>query len=291
MRGCLHAALAILASLRWVALRATAKTGPPGLRWVHAALAILASLRWVALRATAKTGPPGLRWVHAALAILASLLPACRGDVPPARPAAPAVLSQVEAVRAGRTATITATAPLTPEEWEALRGLPGLRVLDLRAGRADDERARTILASLPDVERLVLRESPLTDEGFVALAGLATLRDLNVPQAACTAAGVRALAALPHLRAVRLGGPRLRDGDICAALTALPGLRSLHLIDVPIGDRGLDLLAGMDGLWNLYLDGAGVSDGAWSRYFEARPHVHVHVDQAHHDRDPGRHDH
>jgi hypothetical protein len=47
----------------------------------------------------------------------------------------------------------------------------------------------------------------------------------------------------------------------------------------------------MDGLWNLYLDGAGVSDEAWSRYFGARPTVHVHVDQAHHDRDPGRHDH
>jgi hypothetical protein len=60
---------------------------------------------------------------------------------------------------------------------------------------------------------------------------------------------------------------------------------------VPIGDAGLDVLARMDGLWNLYLDGAGVSDEAWSRYFGARPTVHVHVDQAHHDRDPGRHDH
>jgi hypothetical protein len=43
-------------------------------------------------------------------------------------------------------------------------------------------------------------------------------------------------------------------------------------------------------LWNLYLDGAGVSDGAWERYFALHPEVHVHVDQAHHDRDPNRHE-
>jgi hypothetical protein len=44
----------------------------------------------------------------------------------------------------------------------------------------------------------------------------------------------------------------------------------------------------LPGLQTLYLDGAGVSDEAWSRYFQRHPDVHVHVDQAHHDRDPGR---
>jgi hypothetical protein len=332
-----HAARAILASLRRVALRATAKTGPPGLGPVHAALAILASLRVPAERsrwspvslegerpreplhgasvdlapdaprnmrpmarhrvrpAAEASRPPGAIRSHpravAPLVVLTVLLAACHADAPPVQPAAPTVVSQVEAVRAGRTATITATTPLSPAEWEALRGLSGLRVLELQAGRADDDRARTILATLPDVERLVLRASPLTDEGFAALAGLTTLRDLNVPQAACTAAGVRSLAALPQLRAVRLGGATLHGSDVCEALVTLPGLRSVHLIDVPIGDQGLDVLARLAGLWNLYLDGAGVSDEAWSRYFEARPDVHVHVDQAHHDRDPARHDH
>jgi hypothetical protein len=224
-----------------------------------------------------------------ACAVVAALA-GCRAPPGPP-PATPSVIEQVEAVRAGRTDTITATAPVSPAEWESLRGLSGLRVLEIRSGAADDERARTILATLPDVERLVLRESPLTDAGFETLARLEILRDLNVPQAACTAAGVRALAQLPGLRALRLGGVRGSGTEVCEAVTALSGLRSLHLIDVPIGDAGLDVLARMDGLWNLYLDGAGVSDEAWSRYFGARPTVHVHVDQAHHDRDPGRHDH
>ena len=67
-------------------------------------------------------------------------------------------------------------------------------------------------------------------------------------------------------------------------------LRTLHLIDVPLGDAGLDLLAGHEGLRTLYLDGAGISDAAWDRFFARRGDVHVHVDQAHHDRDPHRHD-
>ena len=73
-------------------------------------------------------------------------------------------------------------------------------------------------------------------------------------------------------------------------LLQFPALKSLHLIDVPLGDEGLDAVARYDGLWNLYLDGAGVSDAAWERYFALHPEVHVHVDQAHHDRDPNRHE-
>lgn len=60
---------------------------------------------------------------------------------------------------------------------------------------------------------------------------------------------------------------------------------------MPIGDEGLGVLAGLPGLWNLHLDGAGVSNEAWGKYFQKRPNVHVHVDQAHHDRDPNSHDH
>ena len=195
---------------------------------------------------------------------------------------------QIAAVRAGDADRIVSAAPLTDAEWESLRGLTGLRELVLEEGRADDGRA-AILATLTGLERLVLRESSLTDAGFRWLAECHTLRDLNVPQAACTAAGVRALASLAALRSLRLGGPQLAGVEVCEAVASLPQLRSLHLIDVPIGDDGLAALQRLPGLWNLYLDGAGVSDEAWERYFEACPRVHVHIDQAHHDRDPRGH--
>ena len=200
---------------------------------------------------------------------------------------APSIASQVAAVRAGQTTRIEVDHPLADAEWESLRGLGGLRELILRAGVADDSRA-DLLAELPAIERLVLRESPLTDTGFRRLAACTKLRDLNIPQAACTAVGIRALSVLEHLRSLRIGGRALAGADVCAAVAELPALRTLHLIDVPIGDEGLRVLARLPGLWSLYLDGAGVSDDAWEGYFQACPKVHVHVDQAHHDRDPNR---
>jgi len=194
---------------------------------------------------------------------------------------------QFEAVRAGASSRIVADAPLTAAEWESLRGLVGLRELVLRRGVADDTRAE-ILATLPDLERLVLRDSPLSDVGFRAIARCSRLVHLNVPQAACTAAGVRALRHIPALRSLRLGGRNFAGRATGAAVAELASLDSLHLIDVPLGDDGLAAIAGLPGLRNLYLDGARVSDEAWGRYFQQRPDVHVHVDQAHHDRDPGR---
>lgn len=205
------------------------------------------------------------------------------------RPQARAAFAdQVAAVRAGRDSGLVVTEPPDPRAWESLRSLAGLREVVVEEG-ADDQ-AAAILATLPDLERLVLRRSPLSDAGFAALAGCPRLRDLNVPQAGCTAAGVRALASLGSLRSLRLGGPRLAGAAVGEAVAELSGLRSLHLIDVPLGDGGLKALEKLAGLWNLYLDGAGVSDEAWVEYFRSRPGVHVHVDQAHHDRDPGRHD-
>lgn len=209
------------------------------------------------------------------------------GPTAPTSRAAP-VTEQIRAVREGRSTVLDATEPLTDEEWTMLGGCRDIREIVLRRGVADDARA-DILAALPQLQRLVLRDSPLSDKGFAALGRCATLRDLNIPRANCTAAGIRSLSSLSTLRSLRIGSPRLSGVEACAALGRLTGLASLHLIDVPIGDAGLDALATMPALQTLYLDGAGVSDEAWARYVETHPDVHLHVDQAHHDRDPRRH--
>ena len=207
--------------------------------------------------------------------------------------AEPSFAEQAAAVRAGTSTRVrVADRPLSEQEWEELADLEGLVHLDLQEGVADDAKA-IILARLPALERLVLRESPLSDEGLKHLAACHTLRDLNLPQARCTLVGLAALAELPRLKNLRLGSPQLvpegKGGALGMTLLQFPTLRSLHLIDVPLGDDGLEAIGRYDGLWNLYLDGAGVSDLAWERYFALRPEVHVHVDQAHHDRDPNRH--
>ncbi|MFZ4732019.1 MAG: hypothetical protein ACOYK7_05715, partial [Pirellulales bacterium] len=103
----------------------------------------------------------------------AVLLGGCGGAASRAvLPDGPALAAQVAAVRAGTATTIHLTGALSgAEAWESLRGLGGLRELILDRGRADDA-AATILATLPDLERLVLRESPVGDEGLAVLAGL-----------------------------------------------------------------------------------------------------------------------
>lgn len=247
---------------------------------------------------------PSILGRRAALARLATaaLLPVSLPRA--ARGAEPTFAEQAAAVRDGAATRIrVSAAPLADPEWEAVVALEGLTHLDLQEGVATDAHAAR-LAGLPRLERLVLRHSPLGDEGFRHLAACRALRILNVPQAACTRAGLEALAALPHLASLRLGSARLvgeggRDGPpddadegraVAGALLGLRALRTLHLIDVPLGDAGLHVLAGHEGLRTLYLDGAGISDAAWERYFARRGDVHVHVDQAHHDRDPNRHE-
>lgn len=229
------------------------------------------------------------RWCS--IVILASCLAAATTV-----PAAEATFAeQAVAVRAGTSSRIRmADRALTEEEWEEVAGLEALSHLDLQEGVADDAKA-ILLSRLPRLERLVLRESPLGDDGFKHLAACHTLRDINIPQASCTLAGLAALAELPRLKNLRLGSsglcPEGQGGaELGMTLLQFPSLRSLHLIDVPLGDAGLEGIARYDGLWNLYLDGAGISDEAWERYFALHPEVHVHVDQAHHDRDPNRHE-
>ena len=224
------------------------------------------------------------------LAVTAVVAGGCRHSARPPHAVSSAAADfadQVTAVREGRTDRIETASPTTTADWKSLRGLAGLRVLVLERGVVGDSEAE-ILATLPDIERLVLRQSPLSDAGFAALADCRSLADLNVPQAACTAAGVERLASLPGLKSLRLGGSTLQGPEVARAIATLPRLRSLHLIDVAIGDEGLAALAEVSTLRNLYLDAAGVSDAAWERYFEEHPDVHVHVDQAHHDRDPDR---
>jgi hypothetical protein len=203
--------------------------------------------------------------------------------------ATPTVAEQIVAVQAGEATRLrVADRPLSEEEWQAVARLEALEELTLERGRADDTHA-VLLAALPRLRRMVLRESALTDEGLRQLARCRTLETINLPQAACTVEGLRAIGKLPRLKSLRLGSSRLAGPEVGAALAGFPALRSLHLIDVPLGDRGLEALGTLPGLWNLYLDGAGVSDAAWEEYFRRQPDVHVHVDQTHHDRDPGRH--
>lgn len=196
---------------------------------------------------------------------------------------------QLDAVRVGASDTIELRKTLvTDEELAKFRDLDGLTVLILDEGLITDAGLKEI-ATLPNLTRLQLRHSPITDAGIEEIVNLKELRFINLPQANLTPVGIGLLHNFEKLRQLRLGGDNITD--LSDSISSLTGLRSLHLINIPISDSGLKKLAAMPALESLYLDNAKISDEGWEWVFDNHPELHIHINQRHHDRDPKRHAH
>ena len=167
--------------------------------------------------------------------------------------------------------------------------LDSIETLILDEGVVTDESIETI-AGLPRLQHLRLRLSPISDRGLKLLSEAESLWYLNLPHAECTSEGIAALANLPRLRQLRLGSPNLSN-EVTREIAKLDSLRGIHLIGVAVTDEGLKTLAAMPHLESIYLDDSAVTEAGWDWLFEEYPHLHVHIDQAHHDRDPKAHRH
>ncbi len=167
--------------------------------------------------------------------------------------------------------------------------LESLETLIIDQGIVTDETI-DVIAKLPKLRQLRLRLSPIGDAGFQELSNCEALWFLNLPHATCTPDGVASLKSLTKLRQLRLGSKNL-DNQTANALTQIRSLRGIHLIGVPITDEGLKKIAAMPYLESLYLDDSAVTEAGWAWLFREYPHLHVHIDQYHHDRDPKAHDH
>ncbi|MEZ6137834.1 MAG: hypothetical protein R3C53_23345 [Pirellulaceae bacterium] len=181
--------------------------------------------------------------------------------------------------------------PVTLEDLAELQYVTELTDLLIDSGGVTDEGLKHI-AQLSRLEHLRLIDCPITDIGIELLAdaGLNKLRILNIPDAEVTADGLAYLAKLPSLVQLRLGRSQLDDRAV-SEIAKLPHLESLHLIGPSLTDAALDSLATAPELTSLYIDDCQLSDAAWERLFTAKPSLHVHIDQAHHDRDPSHHEH
>lgn len=167
--------------------------------------------------------------------------------------------------------------------------LKALETLIIDEGIVTDETI-DLIATLPKLRQLRLRLSPISDAGLQELSKCEALWFLNLPHAECTSKGVASLKSLKKLRQIRLGSKNL-DNQVANALTQIGSLRGIHLIGVPITDEGLKKIAAMPYLESLYLDDSAVTEAGWAWLFREHPHLHVHIDQYHHDRDPKAHDH
>jgi hypothetical protein len=212
--------------------------------------------------------------------------------IPASTPKEPSLEQQIAAVRAGSTDIILVEElPLGDTDLDVLADIPGLRVLQLdHADNKLTDAGMTVIAKLTELEHLRIRGSSIGDEGLKILSTMPNLRFLNLPQGKFTDAGLAQLKQLPRLDSIRIGGPKVTDAGI-AVFKDFPALKSVHLIDIPITDSGLTDLLSIPKLDSLYLDGAKISDVAVDDLFAKHPNLHVHFNQAHHDRDPHKHDH
>jgi len=227
------------------------------------------------------------------LGVIAALLAACSGlagcaDHPHERPLA----EQCEDVRAGQSTSITfSTRPLNDAELASIAELSGLQTLQLdHDHQSFTSTGLTELVKLSELQHLRLRGAKIDGVLLEPILQFKHLRILNLPQADLSDAEFGQLATLPELVQLRMSSPRLTPAGL-AKLEAFPALLRLHLIDVPVTDAGLAIFEKLPRLESLYLDGANVSDAALERLFRARPELHVHLNQSHHDRDPHRHPH
>lgn len=136
---------------------------------------------------------------------------------------------------------------------------------------------------------LRVRKTPLSDVGFAFLVPHRhQLRILNVPDIRWTEAEWKRLPEFSELTMLRIGGTAIDDRAI-ECIADIPKLESLHLIGPHITARSLERLAKAENLHSLYVDDCPLPDEAWLKLFEAKPRIHVHIDQTHHDRDPAKH--
>ena len=205
----------------------------------------------------------------------------------------PSFFAQADAVRQGDSDEIRLeTKAISDDDLMAIEALSGLRtlILDHSDNRIGDEGSGR-LARLPALGHLRIRGGSIGDVGVRSLASAASLRILNLPQSRISDAGLAELGKLPALEQIRLGSPKITDAGV-VALKSFPALKRVHLIGPAITDAALKTFQEMPRLESLYLDQVEVSDAAYNALFQARPDLHVHINQKHHDRDPqGQRDH
>ena len=197
--------------------------------------------------------------------------------------------AQVTAVESGASGTIhVATQSIDGSELAQLASLPALQVLLLdHEDNAIGDSDCVALATRQSLVHLRIRGGSIGDEGLAHLAKLPNLRILNLPHSRVTDRGLASLASAPRLSQLRLGRAQITDKGL-AHLADFPALRQIHLIDAPITDAGLKTIAALADLDSLYLDGSRVTDAGEAWLLRARPDLHVHYNQQHHDRDPKR---
>jgi internalin A len=153
---------------------------------------------------------------------------------------------------------------ITDSEVADLALLPDLERLDLSLTRITDH-ALQQLRNAPSITDLDLYFAELVgDGGLSTIKGWKHLKRLNARGTKVTDMAVQYLASVPSLESVDIGFAQLTDVGL-DPLTSLPRLKELSIGGNKITDAGLQSLRQMTGLTYLDISGAQRTDsGVWS---------------------------
>ncbi len=156
---------------------------------------------------------------------------------------------------------------VTDQGITAIRDWKHLKRLNLRGTRVSDG-SLAIVGGLTQLEALDIAYTQFTDNGLDALVPLTQLSELAIGRSKLGKNALEVLRLLPTLESLDLGGPHpgaggLRDkegtpmpDDLPGAISALKQLRTLKLSYSQIGADGLRILASLEHVEKLALEGS-----------------------------------
>lgn len=173
------------------------------------------------------------------------------------------------------------------EQMETLACVERLKILRIEDGALTPQ-AGKVLAGMPNLEQLHFRGVSLDDATLDMIAKSQSIWLLNISGTKLPPDAIGRLADMPKLRQLRLAIDN-SGNRYTQAIATITKLRALHLIGFGVNNQGLKLLAELPNLESLYIDDSNINDEGLQWLFENKPHLHVHIDQKHHDRDPRKH--
>jgi hypothetical protein len=131
------------------------------------------------------------------------------------------------------------------------------------------------LKALPNLRKLVLNRSGVTDKELAEIAQCGQLRTLIIPEAKVTDAGVAAVEKLTRLEQLDLSdNPRLTDKAMAHVKTLLR-LEGLFLNKTGITDKGLAELKPLEALRDMTVAGTRVTARAAEAFADEMPNLRV----------------
>ncbi|KAA5540913.1 hypothetical protein FYK55_18530 [Roseiconus nitratireducens] len=140
-----------------------------------------------------------------------------------------------------------------PAALRSIAAAPNLHKLRLWDTQLTDADAAA-LAEAADLQVLCARGDQLTDDGLRSIARISSLQELRLGMTRCTDAGFEHLVNLKDLRVIDVRSDQMTNAAL-QSLAKLSKLRSINLAGTPVNDRGLPALHSLENLrWLNLLD-------------------------------------